>query len=116
MIFTSLAILLIVPNICKAATATDEETLNNAIQSAESGATIKIQNNITVTRPITVTKELTIDGNGYTISGSTEWTSTSGNQTMFTASSSNAKLTLKDIDLNNGPKYGVQAYEGAKVI
>ena len=115
-LFLALAILLIVPNICKAATATDEETLNNAIQSAESGATIKIQNNITVTKPITVTKELTIDGNGYTISGSTEWTSTSGNQTMFTASSSNAKLTLKDIDLNNGPKYGVQAYEGAKVI
>lgn len=115
-LFLALAILLILPNICKAETATNEETLNNAIQSAESGATIEIQNNITVTKPITVTKELTIDGNGYTLAGSTEWTSTSGNQTMFTASSSNAKLTLKDIDLNNGPKYGVQAYEGAKVI
>lgn len=35
---------------------------------------------------------------------------------MFTASSSKAKLTLKDIDLNNGPKYGIQAYEAGKVI
>ena len=25
-------------------------------------------------------------------------------------------LTLKDIDVNNGPKYGVQAYDGATVI
>lgn len=115
-LFLAFAMLLILPNICKAATATNEETLNNAIQSAESGSTIEIQNNITLTKPITVTKEITIDGNGYTIAGSTEWTSTSGNQTMFTASSSNAKLTLKDIDLNNGPKYGVQAYEAGKVI
>ena len=115
-LFLFLIIILIVPNDCKALTATDEESLNNAIQSAESEATIEIQNNITVTKPITVTKELTIDGNGYTIAGSTEWTSTSGNQTMFTASSSNAKLTLKNIDLNNGPKYGVQSYDGATVI
>lgn len=115
-LFFAMIILLILPNICKAATATDEETLNNAIQSADIGATIEIQNNITVTKPITVTKQLTIDGNGYTIAGSTEWTSTSGNQTMFTASSTNAKLTLKDIDLNNGPKYGVQSYDGATVI
>lgn len=115
-LFLILAILLILPTICKAATATDEETLNNAIQSVESGGTIEIQNNITVTKPITVTKELTIDGNGYTLAGSTEWTSTSGNQTMFTASSSNAKLILKDVDLNNGPKYGVQSYDGSTVI
>ena len=115
-LFLALAILLILPNICRAATVTDEQTLNDAIQNAESGRTIEIQNNITITKPITVTKELIIDGNGYTLAGSTEWTSTSGNQTMFTASSSNAKLTLKDIDLNNGPKYGVQAYDGATVI
>ena len=116
LLLTTLTFFLILPNISKAATANDEESLNNAIQSAESGATIEIQNNITVTKPITVTKELTIDGNGYTIAGSTEWTSTSGNQTMFTASASNAKLTLKDIDLNNGPKYGVQSYDGATIV
>ena len=116
LLLTTLTFFLILPNISKAATAYDEESLNNAIQSAESGATIEIQNNITVTKPITVTKELTIDGNGYTIAGSTEWTSTSGNQTMFTASASNAKLTLKDIDLNNGPKYGVQSYDGATIV
>lgn len=108
-----------IPSISNAAsteTATDESSLISAIQNVDDGGTVEIQNNITVTGPIVIQKELTIDGNGYTISGSTDWTSTSGNQTMFTAQFAAGKLTLKDIDLNNGPKYGVQAYDGATVI
>ena len=111
--------LLCIPSISNAATtetATDESTLRSAIENVDDGGTVEIQNNITVTGPIVIQKELTIDGNGYTISGSTEWTSTTGNQTMFTAQLAAGKLTLKDIDLNNGPKYGVQAYDGATVI
>lgn len=113
-----LATLFIIPNMSKAATLTanDEESLKSVISSANSGDTISIENNITVTGPIVIQKELIIDGNGYTISGSTDWTSTSGNQTMFTAQFAEGKLTLKNIDLNNGPKYGVQAYDGATVI
>lgn len=111
------AILLITPKTSNAATSVnDEESLINAITSASSGETITLQNNITVTKPIVIAIELTIDGNGYTISGSPDWTSTSGNQSMFTAQFSNAKLTLKNINLNNGPKYGVQSYDGATVI
>ena len=111
--------LLCIPSISNAATtenATDESTLRSAIENVDDGGTVEIQNNITVTGPIVIQKELTIDGNGYTISGSAEWTSTTGNQTMFTAQLAAGKLTLKDIDLNNGPKYGVQAYDGATVI
>lgn len=113
------AVLLIAPNISNAAAtenATDEESLIRAIENVDDGGTVEIQNNITVTKPIVIQKKLTIDGNGYTIAGSTEWTSTSGNQTMFTAQLSAGNLTLKDINLNNGPKYGVQAYDGAVVI
>lgn len=113
------AILFAIPMVSNAAeteTATDESTLKTAIENVNDGGTVEIQNNITVTGPIVIQKELTIDGNGYTIAGSTEWTSTSGNQTMFTAQFAAGKLTLKDIDLNNGPKYGVQAYDGATVI
>ncbi len=110
-------IFLALPSISNAATqVTDEKTLKSAIQTVESGGTIEVQNNITVTGPIVIQKELTIDGNGYTLAGSTEWTSTSGNQSMFTAQFAEGKLTLKDINLNNGPKYGVQSYDGAKVI
>ena len=121
MLFLTLIViaLLCIPSISNAAsteTATDESTLIAAIQNVDDGGTVEIQNNITVTQPIVIQKTLTIDGNGYTIAGSTDWTSTSGNQTMFTAQFAAGKLTLKDIDLNNGPKYGVQAYDGATVI
>ena len=111
--------LLCIPYASNAATteiATDEESLNTAIQNVDDGGTVEIQNNITVTKPIVVQKKLTIDGNGYTISGSADWTSTSGNQTMFTAQFAAGNLTLKDINLNNGPKYGIQSYDGATVI
>ena len=113
-----LLITLIFPNISNAQTrtVTDEETLINAINEADYGDTISIENNITVTKPIVIAKELIINGNGYTITGSSDWTSTSGNQTMFTAQQSNAKLTLRNINLENGPKYGVQSYDGATVI
>ena len=113
-----LAILFIVPNASKATTreVTDESTLISEINSANSGDTISIQNNITITQPIVIAKELIIEGNGYTLTGSEGWTSTSGNQTMFTAQLSDAKLTLRNINLVRGPKYGVQSYDGATVI
>ena len=110
-------ITLILPIVSNAETPiTDENSLISAISSADSGATVKLDSNITVKAPIVIAKELTIDGNGYTVTGSSEWTSTSGNQTMFTAQFSDAKLTLKNINLQNGPKYGVQSYDGATVI
>ena len=111
------ALMLISPSFSNAATPiTDESSLLSAISSADSGATITLQNNITVTSPIVIQKELTINGNGYTVTGSSDWTSTSGNQTIFTAQFAAGKLTLKNINLQNGPKYGVQSYDGATVI
>ena len=56
------AILVGIPVFSNAATpVTDEESLLSAIASADSGATISVQNNITVTQPIVIAKELTID-------------------------------------------------------
>ena len=114
----AIAFLLIIPNCSKATTVTvhDEESLNSEISSVDAGTIISLENDITVTKPIVIAKELTIDGNGHNIVGSNDWTSTSGNQTMFTAQFSDAKLTLKNINLKNGPKYGVQSYDGATVI
>ena len=108
---------LLIPNVSKATTPINsEETLRQAISSANSGETIILSDNITVTGPIVIDKDLTIDGAGYTVTGADEWTSISGNQTMFAAQLSGAKLTLKDINLKNGPKYGVQSYNGASVV
>ena len=109
--------LFIIPNLSNAATQVNDETsLNEAVNTADSGSTITLQNDITVTKPIVIQKELTIDGNGHNVVGDNSWTSTSGNQTMFTAQFAEGKLTLKDINLKNGPKYGVQSYDGATVI
>lgn len=114
----TLSALLFIPNTSKAATKTvnDEATLRTAVESADPGDVISLDNNITVKEPIVIAKELVIDGNGHTVTGADSWTSTSGNQTMFTAQLGSAKLTLKDITLKNGPKYGVQSYDGATVI
>ena len=109
-----LGCLFIIPNLSNAATSvTDEESLNTAISSSDS---VILQNDITITKPIVIQKEITIDGNGYNVVGDSSWTSTSGNQTMFTAQFQEGKLTLKNINLKNGPKYGVQSYDGATVI
>lgn len=106
-----------IPKVSNAATpVTDESSLISAISSVSEGETITLQNNITVKAPIVIQKQVTIDGKGYTITGSNDWTSTTGNQTMFTAQLSAGKLTLKNINLQNGPKYGVQSYDGATVI
>ena len=114
----TLSALLFIPNTSKAATKTvnDESTLRAAVESADPGDVISLDNNITVKEPIVIAKELVIDGNGHTVTGADSWTSTSGNQTMFTTQLGSAKLTLKDITLKNGPKYGVQSYDGATVI
>lgn len=116
--FIAIAIFTIItPNLSNAQrVVNNEETLNSEVSAADPGETITLQNDITVTKPIVIAKELTIDGNGHNIVGSNDWTSTSGNQTMFTAQLSDAKLTLKNINLRNGPKYGVQSYDGATVI
>ena len=112
-----IGVLIILPNCSNAATMVNDETsLNEAISSADGGTTITLQNDITVTKPIVIQKELIIDGNGHNVVGDPSWTSTSGNQTMFTAQFAEGKLTLKNINLKNGPKYGVQSYDGAAVI
>ena len=109
--------LIVMPNVSKAATVevNDETSLREAIATAQSGDTISLAADITVSGPIVVEKELTINGNGHTVTGSDSWTSTSGNQTMFAAQLSGAHLTLNNIKLNKGPKYGVQTYNGAYV-
>ena len=95
---------------------TDEDSLIEEISNSSNGDTISIMDNINITKPIAISKEITIQGNGYTLTGDEAWTSTTGNQTMFTAQGTSAKLTLKNINLLNGPKYGVQSYDGAIVI
>ena len=112
-----LAVLLIVPSISNAANleAGDESTFLSQINAATADDVIVLTNDITVTGPIVINtgKTITIDGQSqYSLIGDDSWTSTSGNQTMLTAENAGNNIILRNITLSNGPKYGVQAYNG----
>lgn len=110
------SILCCVPVISNAAEpVTDEATLRDAIANANPGDTITLANDITIKSTLTVTNEVTIDGAGFTVKADESWTGGSGDQSMFTSSVS-GNLTLKNITLEGGPKYGVQAFGGAKAV
>lgn len=49
-----------------------QEALLAAIDAADSGATITLEGNITLTRKLVIDKSITIDGNGFTITGQPE--------------------------------------------
>lgn len=49
-----------------------QEALLSAIDVADSGATITLEGNITLTRKLVIDKSITIDGNGFTITGQPE--------------------------------------------
>lgn len=113
--------LLLVPTICNAAApVTTEAELVAAINSAASGDSIKLGADITLNAPILVSdKMIEIDGAGYTVKASDTWRTAggSGNQSLFTAANNNGgNITLKNITLENSPKYGVQAYNGGIVV
>ena len=108
---------IIIPNISNATerTANDESTLSSAIASATDGDVINLSQDITITAPIEVAgKSITINGNNHSIIAG--YTGTSGNKTILSAVSTGSVIKLKNITLKNSPKYGVQAYDGGKVI
>ncbi len=117
-----LAVLLFVPNFCSAAdiSVTDEESLKSAIQNANASSdatTITLSDSITISAPLPdVTKNVTINGNGFKISGNDQWYSTggSGNQSIITSTA--GTLTLKNIRLEHGPKQGAQAYGNGTLV
>lgn len=109
--------LITIPNISNATerTANDESTLTSAITSATDGDVINLSQDITITAPIEVSgKSITINGNGHNIIAG--YTGTSGNKTILTAGANGSVIKLKNIILKNSPKYGVQAYDGGKII
>ncbi len=109
--------LLMIPNISNATekSVNDESTLTSAISSAVDGDVINLTQDITITAPIEVAgKSITINGNGFSIIAG--YTGTSGNKTILSAVSTGSVIKLKNITLKNSPKYGVQAYDGGKII
>ncbi len=115
----SLFALIAIP-ICSHAANTpagDESSLVDAIKNASNNDTISLSTNIVIKAPIDIAgKNLTINGNGHTISANTdEWQASGENSTLITAGKG-TKLTLKNLTLSNSVKYGVQAYNGGHVV
>ncbi len=113
-----LAVLLVVPSICNAANieVNEGEDLVQKISEAADGDTIILNADFEISVIEITNKTLTIDGNDHTISGIEGVEAVSGkNQTLISASVGSS-ITLENLTLTNSPKYGVQAYNGGKVI
>ncbi len=107
-------------NFSYAATTTvkTEDELKTAIANSSNGDVITLTEDIALTAPIEVVgKNITINGNGHTISKNADnWTPNGSNGTLITASLADAKLTLVHLKLTGAQKYGVQSYDGAHVV
>ena len=116
-----MGMLLLIPSICNAASlsASDETTLKEAIAKVNSGEidTITLTDSIIISGPLPdITRDVTINGSGFTISGSESWYNTggSGNQSIITSTA--GTLTLKNMILKHGPKQGAQAYGNGTLV
>ena len=111
--------LILIPSISK---ATDQtvgtfDELVNAINNAQENDTITLTANIDVTAPITVSgKTITINGAGFSINGTDELGQVEGANKSLITTMAGSNVTLTNVKLQNSPKYGVQAYDGGKVI
>ena len=81
-----------------------QEALAVALENASDGDTIVLADSFTITAPIVVTKDLTIDGNGKTI--------TANNCVGFYIQADLNAFTVKDLTLEGQLPAGTQANEG----
>ncbi len=102
-----------IPIMHPSAAAVQVGTMDELNAAIANGGEIELTADITVTEPILVTKNVTIDGKGHALNSTVP--EGSGNKTIISAMTSTT-LTLKDITLADSPKYGVQAYNGGKVV
>lgn len=99
-------------------TVGNEQDLITAVNDAQTGDTIELSSDITLTKPIEVTgKTLTIIGNGHIVTRVAEnWSPNGSNGTLITAGGDGTKLTLANIKLANAQKYGAQTFNGAYLV
>ena len=114
-----LVALFLAPNFVRAdsETVSNETQLLEAIEQANAGDVISLNANIVLTKPVSITeKDITINGNGFTVTRAAEGYSAVGaNSTLITAGKTGTKLHLMNMKLIGAEKYGVQSYSGAYV-
>ncbi len=92
-----------------------EDTLREAIKDATDGSVISLSTDIALTSPIEITeKNITINGNGHTISKVDEnWSPNGNNGSLITAGLQGTTVNLVNLKLTGAQKYGAQSYNGA---
>ncbi len=121
-IIIALALLIVsvlAPNFVRAdvKTVSNEADFLQAINDANAGDVISFSANIVLTRPVSITdKDITINGNGFTVTRAAEgWSNDGANATLITAGKTGTIVHLMNMKLIGAEKYGVQSYNGAYV-
>ena len=120
--FIIIAFLLLIPSFCNATEILADpakDDLISIVANAPDGSTINLKGDFELSNIITVSgKTITINGNGHKISGNIDAINgnvSGDNKSLITAVDSGATVILKNLELTQSPKYGVQAYNGGKV-
>lgn len=85
--------------------AKEYTTLTAAINEANTGDTVKLVNNVTVTKPIKVTKSMTLDLNGHVLTAATASTATVKNSAIW-VTAEKVNLTIDGTTAGSGMTMG----------
>ena len=85
--------------------AKEYATLTAAINEANTGDTVKLVNNVTVTKPIEVTKSMTLDLNGHVLTAATASTATVKNSAIW-VTAEKVNLTIDGTTAGSGMTMG----------
>ena len=85
--------------------AKEYPTLAAAINEANTGDTVKLVNNVTVTKPIEVTKSMTLDLNGHVLTAATASTATVKNSAIW-VTAEKVNLTIDGTTAGSGMTMG----------
>ncbi len=95
----------------------EETALREAIEQAQTGATVKLTGNVYLSETLILTKAITLDGNGYTIlPGLVPEIGNSESGHGILVKNVTGKVVIKDVTIFYVPKYGIQAYCSDDVV
>lgn len=98
-------------------TVDNEADLHSAVAAAVDGDTVMMTADISTTKQVTITKEITFDGDGYTLSPQFTKTGNSNNSAIGIISADNVTIQNLTIDGSGGTDlHGINVYTSEGVI
>ena len=98
-------------------TAATYKGLQAAVDAAEAGDTLRLNENLSLADDVDVTKSLTIDGNGKTLTSNFVKTNTNNNSALSVLASNVTikNLTVDGVDADKNQLHGINAYQVTNV-